>query len=170
MVLLPVWVRQLVLSSGLQEGIISFKHDHILRNSLFICLKTWVRRQLFLSLLLSRQLIKEDRLSIVCIPRESIENKAFVHTSWRTNFSSDDLPEDLIRQAWFTARTIKLWILLLTRLLIISSFNVLDLLNLSLDLIGKIIASLHRLINHIFDLQVRNTVCLSKLGCKVRLA
>lgn len=165
-----MWVRQLVLSSGLQEGIISFKHDHILRNSLFICLKTWVRRQLFLSLLLSRQLIKEDRLSIVCIPRESIENEAFVHTSWRANFSSDDLPENLFRQAWFTARTIKLWVLLLARLLIIGCFNVLDLLNLCPDLIGKIIASLHRLINHIFDLQVRNTVCLSKLGCKVRLA
>jgi len=112
----------------------------------------------------------EDFSCILSVSGEAVKDEAFVHASGRVNFRFDDFAKDLLGEAGLQSVAIKIGVLLLSGLLVSGHLDVLKLFESSLDLSRELVISALSLLNHIEDLQMGNTVCLSELGGEVSLA
>ena len=169
-------LRRQVLHLLLQELVVGLEDNGVLRQdlvtsiearesgtSLFDLLSSSSLR-LFLALLgclVSWDGVEEDCLRVVDVARVAIQDETLVHAAWATNVSLHELVKKLIWKAHLDSGDIKIWVLLLSGLLVLLDLLLLESLDLFTDFIAKRILELLGVLDHLADSQMRNTIALS---------
>ena len=122
------------------------------------------------SWLITRNRVKEDGLCIINVSRVTIQNETLVHAGRATDVGLDHLLKEIVWKAHLNGIPVEIGVLLLPCLLILFKLFILELLNLLADLLSEFVLKPFRVVNHLPDSQMRNTVRVSQEFSKVGLA